>query len=128
MDWARVLVYVTATVDQELLGTSHQHPHHGSIRWSASSLSLGLLLAQQQAVGVNVSLFALGDCCGYPAKGAVDRRQPLPPTTAADAAARESMPRTLRTRTGTFGFWYVTKTRPRPAVACAHGLWPAFGG
>jgi hypothetical protein len=33
-----------------------------------------LLLVRQQAGEVNVSLFAVGDCCGCPTKGAADRR------------------------------------------------------
>src|SRR5215471_16342494 len=36
---------------------------------------------------VNVSLFAVGDCCGCPTKGAADCRQSLPPATATGAAA-----------------------------------------
>ena len=39
---------------------------------------------------VNVSLFAVGDCCGCPTKGAADRRQSLPPATAAGPAPTQT--------------------------------------
>ena len=39
---------------------------------------------------LNVSLFAVGDCCGCPTKGAADRRQSLPPATAAGPAPTQT--------------------------------------
>src|SRR5215471_16478988 len=39
---------------------------------------------------VNVSLFAVGDCCGCPTKGAADRRQSVPPATAAAPAPTQT--------------------------------------
>jgi Nitronate monooxygenase len=39
---------------------------------------------------VNVSLFAVGDCCGCPTKGTADRRQSLPPATAAGPAPTQT--------------------------------------
>jgi hypothetical protein len=49
-----------------------------------------LLARRQWAGGVDVSLLAVGDRCGNPAKGVADRRQSLPPATAACAAAPEA--------------------------------------
>src|SRR5262245_18889716 len=39
---------------------------------------------------VNVSLFAVGDCCGCPTKGVADRRQSLPQATAAGPAPTQT--------------------------------------
>ena len=41
--------------------------------FSLTTLMISLLPVCQQTGGVNVSVFAVGDCCGCPAKGAVDR-------------------------------------------------------
>lgn len=55
-----------------------------------TAIDIGLLLAQQQAGGVNVSMLAMGD--GIQVQASADRRQPLPPTTAVGAAAPEATP------------------------------------
>jgi hypothetical protein len=52
--------------------------------------SISLLLAQQLGGEANVSLFALGDYCGCPTKGAADRGQSLPPATAAGTAPTQT--------------------------------------
>jgi hypothetical protein len=52
--------------------------------------SFSLLTVQQQGVQVNVSLFAVGNCCSCPTKGAADRRQSLPPATAAGPAQTQT--------------------------------------